>query len=164
MSEAYEELIGGELIERRPPPSPHEMLVDRLHQLVARSLPSNSTLRLLAPRTELELGATCRLRPDLAVVRAKADLADSAGVQLYLVAEVLLPGDHHVDTVLKKQLWADAGLPRLWMVDPRYLNVEIYGRGEYGFTLFEILANHHALTDPHLPGLSCSMDELFASL
>jgi Uma2 family endonuclease len=164
MSETYEEFIGGEVIERRPPPSAHELLVGRLHRLVARSLPPNSALCLLAPRTELELGEACRLRPDLAVVQTKADPVDSSGVQLYLVAELLLPGDHHVDTVIKKQLWADARLPRLWMVDPRYLNVEIYGCREYGFTLLEILANHHALTDPHLPGLSCSMDELFASL
>ena len=64
----------------------------------------------------------------------------------------------------QKQLWADAKLPRLWMVDPRYLNVEVYGCGEYGFTLADILANHHALTDPHLPGLSCPMDELFAKI
>ncbi len=76
--------------------------------------------------------------------------------------EVLLPGDHHHDTFVKKQLWPDLRLPRLWMVDPRYLNVEVYGRGEYGFTLTDILANHHPLTDPELPGLGCSMDELFA--
>jgi Uma2 family endonuclease len=66
--------------------------------------------------------------------------------------------------VVKKQLWADARLPRLWMVDPRYLNVEVYGCGEYGFTLLDILANHHPLTDPYLPGLRCPMDELFATV
>ncbi len=164
MSEAYEEVIGGETILRRPLPSVHEQLVTRLHGLVARSLPPNSTLRLLPPRTELELGEACRLRPDLAIVRAAPGPADACETDLYLIAEVLQPGDHRVDTVLKKQLWADALLPRLWMVDPRYLNVEVYGCGEYGFTLFDILANHHALTDPHLPGLNCAMDELFAGI
>jgi Uma2 family endonuclease len=162
MSEAYEELLQGEAVHRRPPSSEHELLVTRLHGLVARAVPLNSALRLLPPRTELLLEEHSVLRPDLTVVRT--DAAETGIGQLYLVAEVLLPGDHHVDTVIKKQLWADVRLPRLWMVDPRYLNVEVYGCGEYGFTLLDILAHHHPLTDPHLPGLSCSMDELFAGI
>lgn len=162
MSEAYEELLQGETVYRQPPSSEHELLVARLHALVARSLPLNSALRLLPPRSELLLEEHSVLRPDLTVVRTDPGTDNTA--VLYLVAEVLLPGDHHVDTVLKKQLWSDAQLPRLWMVDPRYLNVEVYGCGEYGFALLDILAHHHPLTDPHLPGLSCTMDELFASL
>jgi Uma2 family endonuclease len=164
MSEAYEEVIQRESFQRRRPNADHELLLARLHSLVAASIPLNSALQLLPPRTELLLGADCALRPDLAVVRTEPGKRQGDAAQLYLVAEVLLPGDHHVDTVIKKQVWADARLPRLWMVDPRYLNVEVYGCGEYGFTLADILANHHRLTDPHLPGLGCSMDELFATI
>jgi hypothetical protein len=50
------------------------------------------------------------------------------------------------------------------MIDPRYLNVEIYGCGEYGFTLLNILANRDELTDPLLHGLACPMRELFAEI
>lgn len=162
MSEAYEELLQGEAIHRRPPSADHELLVTRLHELVARSLPLNSALRLLPPRTEVQLGEHSVLRPDLAVIRLVSGADGKA--QLYLCAEVLLPGDQHADTVIKKQLWADAKLPRLWMVDPRYLNVEVYGLGEFGFSLTDILAHHHPLTDPCLPGLSCPMDDLFANI
>jgi Uma2 family endonuclease len=162
MSEAYEEVIQGEMVSRRPPPLAHETLVNRLHALVAAGLGPNAALQLLPPRASLQLADDCILRPDLTVVRTAPELAGSA--RLYLVAEVLLPGDHHLDTFVKKQLWSDLRLPRLWMVDPRYLNVEVYGLGEYGFTLEDILAHHHPLTDPELPGLGCSMDELFARL
>jgi Uma2 family endonuclease len=164
MSDAYEEVIQAEPFYRRPPSIAHEILVDRLHRLVGAALPLNSTLQLLPPRTALVLAEHTAIRPDLTVIRVPPGAEIDHAAQLYLVAEVLLPGDHHVDTVVKKQLWADAKLPRLWMVDPRYLNVEVYGCGEYGFTLGDILANRHALTDPHLPGLSCPMDELFAKL
>ena len=164
MSDAYEELIQRETFHRQPPSAAHELLVGRLHQLVGASIPLNSALQILPPRTELLLGEYCALRPDLAVVRTEPGKRLGDAAQLYLVAEVLQPGDHHVDTVVKKQLWADARLPRLWMVDPRYLNVEVYGIGEFGFTLADILAHHHPLTDPHLPGLNCSMDELFAGV
>lgn len=162
MNEAYEELIAGQRILRRPPTSMHETLVARLHQLVKQSLPLNSSLRLLAPRSELELDGYSILRPDLAIVRMEPRSRENQRVLLYLVAEVLQPGDHHVDTVDKKQVWTDGRLPRLWMIDPRYLNVEVYGCNDTGFGLLQILANHHPLTDPHLPGFSYSMPELFA--
>ena len=160
MSDAYEEIIQMEAYPRLPPSLGHEILVGRLHRLVADAIPLNSLLRLQPPRTELHLDESNTVRPDLTVIRAPPGEA----AQLYLVAEVLEPGDHHVDTVIKKQLWADARLPRFWMVDPRYLNVEVYGCGEYGFTLGDILAHHHPLTDPHLPGLNCPMEVLFARL
>jgi Uma2 family endonuclease len=160
MSEGYEEIIQGETLDRRAPSGGHELLVGRLHALVTRCLPANSTLELLPPRSSIQLADDCVLRPDLAVVRTDPTLAGTD--RLYLIAEVLTPGDHHADTVIKKQIWSDLHLPRLWMIDPRYLNVEVYGLGEYGFTLSDILAHHHPLTDPHLPGLGCTMDELFA--
>jgi Uma2 family endonuclease len=163
MSEPYEETINGDTLFRSAPTKSHELLVERLHALVAASLSPNSSLKLLAPRTEVDLGESGRLQPDLSILRAPGG-PGGKGAQLYLVAEVLLPGDHHVDTVLKKQLWADIRLPRLWMVDPRYLNVEVYASTEFGFTLLDILANRHALSDPNLPGLGCSMKELFAGV
>jgi Uma2 family endonuclease len=163
MSEPYEETINGDTLFRSPPTMSHELLVTRLHGLVASSLSPNSSLKLLAPRTEVDLGEAGRLQPDLCILRARGG-PGGPGAQLYLVAEVLLPGDHHVDTVVKKQLWADIKLPRLWMVDPRYLNVEIYASTEFGFTLLDILANRHTLSDPRLPGLGCSMKELFAGV
>lgn len=162
MSEAYEETIQGETLDRRAPSGSHELLVGRLHALVARCLPANSKMQLLPPRASLQLADDCVLRPDLAIIRNDSALTGAA--QLYLVAEVLLPGDHHVDTFIKKQIWSQVRLPRLWMVDPRYLNVEVYGVGEYGFTLTDILAHHHPLSDPCLPGLGCTMDELFAKV
>ncbi|MGA7723695.1 MAG: Uma2 family endonuclease [Opitutaceae bacterium] len=164
MSEPYEETIHGEDFYRSPPNSSHELLVARLHRLVANYLPADSGLKVLPPRTELNLGEEVRLQPDLCIMRLRSPETGPAEETPYLVAEVLLPGDHHTDTVVKKQLWSDIRLPRLWMVDPRYLNVEIYASTEFGFTLLDILANRHPLTDPNLPGLSCPMRELFADI
>ncbi len=158
MSAHYEEIIDGETLLRAPPSAMHELLVQRLHALAAAALPLNSRLRLLPARTEIELTARLTLCPDLVIVRQGPGVP--AG--LYLVAEVLQPGDHHLDTVIKKQIYHDLPMPRCWMVDPRYLNVEIYGIGPYGFTLTSILAHGDQLTDPHLPGLTCTMHELFA--
>lgn len=141
MSDAYDELINGETFLRGSLNAPHERLCDRLHDWVARHLPANSALRLLPRRASVTLRPGARLRPDLALVRR-----DSG--HLYLAAEVLQPGDHHPDTVLKKQLYADCRVPRLWIVDSRYQNVETYGTDSLGFRLESILVSHDSLADP----------------
>jgi Uma2 family endonuclease len=155
MPHSYEELLAGEPHQRAQPAGPHELLCNRLHAWVRAALPANSTLELLPRRTVLELDANNHLCPDLA-------LRQKASGQLYLVAEVLQPGDHHRDTVVKKELYLAQRVPRCWIVDSRYHNVEVYGTGEYGFRLEGILAGQDRLIDPALPELSRTMDELFA--
>ena len=155
MSDAYQELIDGETFIRGPLNVPHELICDCLHVWVSRHLPSNSALVLLPQRSRISLRAGVEFRPDLALVRR-----DSG--ELYLAAEVLQPGDHHPDTVLKKPLYADARIPRLWLVDSRYQNVEVYGSGASGFRLEAILAPHETLSDPALNGIALSVADLFA--
>lgn len=155
MSEPYQELIDGETFIRGPLNAPHELQCDRLHAWVAGRLPANSAFKLLPRRTLVTLRAGTDIRPDLVLVRR----ADS---QLYLAAEVLQPGDHHPDTVLKKQIYSDCCAPRLWIVDSRYQNVEVYGTTPVGFRLESILASNHALADAALSGAAYPVADLFA--
>jgi Uma2 family endonuclease len=55
-----------------------------------------------------------------------------------------------------------ANIPRLWMVDPRYDNVEIYHGSPYGLALKQILAGGELLTESLLPGFSILVSDLFA--
>src|ERR1035438_1655192 len=87
MSEPYEETINGEEMLRCAPNPSHELLVDRLHRLVGNNLPANSRLKLLAPRTEIDLGEAGRLQPDLCLVRANGAESGRTAERLYLVAE-----------------------------------------------------------------------------
>ena len=80
----------------------------------------------------------------------------------WLAAEVINPEDHRLDTVSKKALYEDIHVPRLWMVDPRYHNVEVYHVGDYGLALKTILAGQEPLEDGLLPLLRVTMTELFA--
>ena len=155
MSDPYQELIDGESFLRGPLNAPHELLCDRLHAWVARHLPVNSVLKLLPRRTTVTLRPGTDICPDLALVRR--DNGD-----LYLAAEVLQPGDHHPDTVLKKQVYSDCRAPRLWIVDSRYQNVELYGTTAAGFRLEWILSSHEALTDAALSGANYPVADIFA--
>lgn len=154
MSEPYEEILCGESVLRHPPGGRHELVCERLHARVARSVAAVASTRLLPPRTVIELCPGTLLRPDLTLVTVATGKA-------WLIAEVVDTVDHHADTVMKKGLYEDVRLPRLWMVDPRYDNVEVYHGSPYGLALRHILANRDLLTEALLPELSLAMAELF---
>jgi len=156
MSEAYEEIIAGESWLRLPPGARHELICTRLHQQVAESLRYMPAARLLRPRTMVQLRTGTMVRPDLALVTV-------ATGKLWLAAEVVSSDDHRPDTVLKKSSYEEVNLPRLWMVDPRYDNVEIYHGGAYGLALRGILAGGEPLTESLLPTFQITMRELFAT-
>src|SRR6266566_7937364 len=156
MNRSYEEIVRGESLLRHPPGARHEMVCERLHLQVSLSAAAVATTRLLPPRTVIELAPGTLLRPDLTLVTAATGKA-------WLIAEVVDTVDHHPDTVMKKAIYEDARLPRLWMVDPRYDNVEVYHGSPYGLALQRILANRDLLTEALLPSLSLAIAELFAA-
>ena len=156
MSEPYEETLQGEVTLRLPPGSRHELICERLHGLVKASVANVPGTQLLEVRSEVRLDAYTKVRPDLALIAA-------ATGKLWLAAEVVSSEDHKPDTVYKKELYENCKLPRLWMVDPRYDNVEVYHASEYGMRLQHILAGADILTEKLLPEFQISVNELFAT-
>jgi Uma2 family endonuclease len=104
----------------------------------------------------MRVDANNLLRPDIAI-------ATAATGKIWLVAEVVSSEDHHADTVEKKQIYETMKLPRLWMIDPRYKNVEVYHATEYGMRLEHILAGSDVLTEKLLPKFQLAIADLFAS-
>ena len=114
-----------------------------------------SSTRLLAPRSEVKLPSGVILCPDLALVT-------QATGKLWLAVEIVNSEDHRPDTVIKKQIYEEMKLPRLWMVDPRYDNVEVYHSLEFGLQLKGILAGSEVLEDKLLPQFRMTIAQLFA--
>jgi hypothetical protein len=154
MSETYAEILNGSTLVRRAPGDRHELICKRLHQWVRASVADFAATRLLAPRTQVQLSRHHMVCPDLALVAA-------ATGKVWLAAEIVSSDDHQPDTVLKKQIYEEIRLPRLWMVDPRYDNVEVYHSNEYGLALKSILAGHELLTEKLLPEFQLTIEELF---
>ena len=155
MSEPYEEIIEGETLRRAAPGPRHERICDVLHTRLAAALAAHVVSRALAPRSVVQLGPGTLLRPDLAVVTA-------ATGKLWLAVEIVNSEDHRTDTVIKKTVYEEANVPRLWMVDPRYDNVEVYHGTPYGLALKGILAGRESLQEPLLPDFTLTVNELFA--
>ena len=154
MSEPYEEILEGGSILRLAPGQRHELICSRLHDVMRASVANYSGTRLLPPRTQVRLSPHTAVCPDLALTAA-------ATGKLWLAAEIVNSDDHHPDTVVKKQLYEDARLPRLWMIDPRYDNLEIYHASEHGLILKSILAGREVLTENLLPEFQLAIRELF---
>ena len=154
MSEPYEEIVECETYLRMPPGARHELICSRLHDLITANLAGISTSRLLPRRSVVQISSGTLVRPDIALVTL-------ATGKIWLAAEVISSDDHRPDTVMKKQIYEELNIPRLWMVDPRYDNVEVYHGSEYGLMLKGILAGRESLTEQLLPTLNVTIAELF---
>ena len=156
MSLTYAEILNGATLARRAPGPRHELICARLHKWVRASVADFAGTRLLAPRSEVRLSLKHTVCPDLALVTAATGKA-------WLAAEIVSSDDHAPDTVIKKQIYEEMRLPRLWMIDPRYDNVEVYHSSQYGLVLKGILAGHEVLTEKLLPEFQLVVTELFAA-
>lgn len=156
MSEPYEEIIQGETTLRLPPGPRHELICGRLSECIRASVANFPGTRLLDSRSAVRLDDENTLCPDLALV------ATATG-RLWLAVEVVSSDDHKTDTVFKKEIYESIKLPRLWMVDPRYDNVEVYHASEYGIRLQQILAGSDVLNEKLLPEFQITVRELFAT-
>ena len=152
----YEEILEGASLPRSAPGDRHETICDRLHARMTASVANLSATQLLAPRTRIQVSSSSALCPDLALVAA-------ATGKLWLAAEIISRDDHRADTVVKKELYERIRVPRLWMVDPRYDNVEIYHCTELGLQLKGILAGSDILAEKLIPEFKMVITELFAA-
>ena len=82
------------------------------------------------------------LRPDVAFVRAERiypGLEERGFMAIVpdLVVEVLSPGDRSIDITKKVERYRRAGVPILWVIDPRTRSVAVYILGHEPLTLHE---------------------------
>ena len=154
MSEPYEEILCGSAITRRGPGVRHEMICRRLHDVVRAGVSNLASTRLLERRAQVQLAPGTLVCPDLALVTVATN-------RLWLAVEIVNSEDHRTDTVVKKQIYEDLKLPRLWMIDPRYDNVEVYHNSEYGLILKGILAGSEVLSEKLLPEFQVTITDLF---
>jgi Uma2 family endonuclease len=155
MSQTYEEILEGATQPRSAPGERHEKICARLHDKVAAGVNGLTGTRLLAPRTAVKVSQLSLLCPDLALVTA-------ATGKLVLAVEIISRDDHQTDTVAKKEIYEMIRVPRLWILDPRYDNVEVYHSTEWGLALKGILAGNEILADQLLPEFQATVTDLFA--
>jgi len=155
MSPSYEEILEGATLPRSAPGERHEKICAWLHQQMATGLNGLTGTQLLAPRAGVRVSQLSKLCPDLSLVT-------TATGKLFLAVEIISRDDHQPDTVTKKEIYEKIRVPRLWIVDPRYDNVEIYHSTEWGLALKDILAGREVLSEKLIPQFQVTITDLFA--
>jgi Uma2 family endonuclease len=147
-------MLEGATLPRSAPVERHEQICDRLHREMAASVAGLAAMQLLPPRTQVQVARASAFRPDLALVT-------TATGKLFLAVEIVSRDDHRADTVAKKEVYEQIRVPRLWMVDPRYDNVEVYHSTEFGLQLKGILAGKELLVEKLVPQFKMVVMDLF---
>jgi len=130
------------------------LICRKLHDVVRAGVANLASTHLLERRAQVQLAPGTVVCPDLALVTV-------ATGRLWLAAEIVSSDDHRTDTVIKKQVYEELKLPRLWMIDPRYDNVEVYHNSQYGLILKSILAGSEVLSEKLLPEFQLTVADLF---
>lgn len=110
------ELVDGVLLVSPAPTVLHQNAVSRLVQILAAAGPAD--LRVWPSPIAYRVSDRREVQPDVVVAPATALGGAVLSVTPMLVVEVLSPGTAAVDTVLKRHLYEQAGVPTYWLVDP----------------------------------------------
>ena len=108
------EVIDGELFVSPEASEDHQFRTFELAALLVAGCPAH--LRVSGGAINLDIGNRRHLEPDLAVKRVE-DFRVAESVPL-LVVEVLSPSNRRHDSIRKRRVYRELGVPSYWLVDP----------------------------------------------
>ena len=118
------ELIDGHFVMTPAPGSNHQTISGALYRRLWSAL-QGTGLKVLTAPFDVVLGSHV-VEPDL-VVAPEADFtSDDLPVPPLLVIEILSPSTAHLDRGRKRDIYAEAGIPYYWIVDPNAPAITIY--------------------------------------
>jgi Uma2 family endonuclease len=110
------ELIGGAIVMTRAPGPAHQRVSRRLVARLEAAVPPGHEV-FDAP-IDLDLPGEQRVQPDLVVVPLSSVGEKRLSLTVLLVVEIVSGGSRTQDTVTKRAVYAAAGIPAYWIVDP----------------------------------------------
>jgi Uma2 family endonuclease len=159
------EIVEGELLVTPAPGTRHQRILVRLILKLAAFVEAGSLGTVLPAPTDVVLANESVVQPDLLfVTRERLGIIDPAAVHGApdLVVEVLSPSTASRDQVVKRKLYARYGVREYWIVDPVASSIEVLVKCQAGLGTGRVFSAGSLLTSPLLPGLSLSVDDVFA--
>ena len=77
-----------------------------------------------------------------------------------LVVEILSPSSVKRDRHRKKELYARAGVPEFWIVDPVYRTIEVFSLSDTGYALFSFGGEDERVSSGMLEGFTGEVGEV----
>jgi Uma2 family endonuclease len=118
------ELLDGEIVTMAPIGSRHQACVDRLTDLLSPQVARRAILRVEGP---ICLGEHSEPQPDVALLRPRADFyaqGHPRSQDVLLIIEATETSATY-DGETKVPLYAGAGIPDVWLIDPSEERIEL---------------------------------------
>lgn len=154
------ELIVGQIVAMSPIGSRHAACVKRLNLLMGKMVGDSMLIGVQDP---IALDAYSAPEPDLVLLRPRADFyaeAHPSAADVLLAVEV---ADTSVDydREVKLPLYAQAGLPEVWLIDLQESRIEVFAQPQGGAYQQRVEVTADAtLTSPTIPQLALAAADL----
>ena len=132
------EIIGGELLLTPAPDTRHQIAVSELGFRMMQFVREHKLGLVLFAPTDVVLDPPNVVQPDILFIRAEnMGILKERAVQGApdLVVEILSPSSVKRDRHRKMELYARAGVPEFWIVDPVYRTIEVFSLSDTGYKL-----------------------------
>jgi Uma2 family endonuclease len=157
------ELIGGELYVTPSPTSGHQEAAGRLYARLLAWLPGDGARVFIAP-LDVYLPSGDVVQPDVVFVAAANRGIVEAWVRGVpdLLVEVASPANAERDRIVKRDLYAQNGVPEYWIVDPDAGAIEVLRLDRGAYHPAGYFERGSVLVSTSLPGLGLSIDDVLA--
>jgi len=159
------ELVDGEVYMTPAPGTRHQRAVGKLFRALSEFAQARDLGEIFLAPCDVVFGERTAVQPDLFFVRqGRLSIVTDTNVQGVpdLVIEVLSPSNAAFDRETKLQVYARAGVPELWYLDPEERTAEVLNLGaDRRYVLTAKLSGKADLVSDALPGLSLRLDEVF---
>jgi Uma2 family endonuclease len=160
--DARVELIDGEIIDVAPPGDLHAGTVDQLVHVLSRAIGAGALVRVQSP---LRLDDHSEPQPDITLLKARRDFFKSRAprpADALLVVEVAA-SSLRFDRDVKIPLYAQHGVPEVWLVDLRSQRLIRYRSPRQGtYALIDNPTLDEPLAISALPAARIDLGALFA--
>jgi Uma2 family endonuclease len=160
------QLIDGELYVTPSPNRAHQRAVGNLHILLRERIEKAGLGEVYLAPFDVVFDQMDVVQPDLLVVgieRLAIITEANVGGIPDIAIEVLSPSNKRFDREKKLQLYRRVGVPELWYFDPADRSAEVFHADAEGrCVLTAKLSGNDAIASTAFPGLSVTLDEVFA--
>ena len=158
------ELIRGELTILTPAPfTPHQRAVRNLVVALTNWARPRKAGEVFVAPMDVHLPSEDIVEPDVLFVSASRHEIVKNWVDGVpdLLIEVVSPSRPARDRVLKREIYAENGVPEYWLVDPDERTVEVLRLEGRAYTVAARLVGSGTLTSPLLPGFAMPHADVF---
>jgi len=159
------ELIDGELFVTPSPTPMHQDISGNLYTLFRNVVFESGRGRVYFAPLDVRLGENTIVQPDLIIILHDRPILTTSRVEGVpsLAVEIISPSTSAYDSVRKRDLYAQHGVPEYWLVDPDAETVTVFSDPQDGRYRAEQVMSDVAVSATIL-GLSVDLAAIFAPM